>query len=201
MRRGAIALGLVCSGCALVAGLDEITYVEPAEAVAPTEPPIAEPPTPRPAPLDSGTPADAEPVEDAASDAADAGDDEPVEADAGPDFFGCSGALFDATDRTDPSAVRAVFFPAAPLADGGPAPAPLVPHYAPRCMRVAAGQIVTFYGPFATYALAPRRGAPSPIARTSTGAAASFTFSAPGRYGFTSPRRPTMRGVIEVVAP
>lgn len=198
MRRGALALGLVCSGCALVAGLDEITYVEPAVAVAPTEPPV----TPSAPPPDAGAPADAEPGEDAPSDAeADAEADEPVEADAGPDFFGCDAALFDATNRSDPGAVRAVFFPAAPLPDGGAGAAPLMPRYTPRCMRVAAGQIVTFYGPFATYTLAPRRGAPSPIAQTSTGAAASFTFSAPGRYGFFSPRRPTMRGVIEVVTP
>jgi plastocyanin len=60
--------------------------------------------------------------------------------------------------------------------------------YSPACLKIAAGTQVTFSGDFGTHPLAPSttRGMPSnnPIVVTGSGTTMSFTFDAPGFYGY-----------------
>lgn len=192
------AVAWVGAGCSLVAGLDDIDFVEPAEASAPTDP--SPPPDPVRGDAGGSTPegdsadapvADAGPDEDASED--DAADD-PLDAapDARPVLFGCAEDDFAGHDGRPVGAARVIVFPAA--ADAGDA----APSYTPRCMRVAPGQSVTFEGPFTLYPLVPRRGAGNPIRRTLLGASATFVFPAAGTFGFVSPGRAGMRGAIDV---
>jgi plastocyanin len=79
-----------------------------------------------------------------------------------PGFAGCT--TFD--DRTDPSAARTVSFACCA--------------YTPHCMRIKAGQAVTFSGSFTAHPLAQACG-PAPVVSNSAG---PFTFDAPGAYGY-----------------
>lgn len=121
---------------------------------------------------DDGAAIDA-PVADAAIDGATI--DGP-NADASPFVNNCTPAL--AVDRRDGAAERVVTFVG------------LI--YTPGCIRIAAGQTVTFRGDFLAHPLvggilAGGGGSPdpgSPITATSTGAEATFTFPAAGIYPY-----------------
>jgi plastocyanin len=194
------AVAWVAAGCSLVAGLGDIDYVEPVEASSPTDPvdassvrladasgPLAD------AALEDASVRPADASEDALDEDDDAEAPRDASADARVTLFGCDEDDFVAHDGRPVGAARDIVFPSA--ADAGDADAP---SYAPRCMRIAPGQSVTFAGPFSAYPLVPRRGAGNPIRRTIFGVSATFTFPASGTYGFVSPGRPGMRGAIDV---
>ena len=106
----------------------------------------------------------------------------PPVGDAGPTFNTCPASAF--TDRSADSAARTVSF-------GGLNGSPPF-NYAPRCIRIAAGQSVTFMGTFVAHPLSPGVSpsnltagtAGSPITRTSGSSSASFTFNTPGVYPY-----------------
>ncbi len=78
--------------------------------------------------------------------------------------------------------------------------------YSPRCMTVAAGQTVTFAGPFGSHPLRggsvsgdPAGASPNPITSTDTGTDVTVTFATPGLYPyFCNFHQPGMAGVIQV---
>jgi plastocyanin len=70
--------------------------------------------------------------------------------------------------------------------------------YAPNCVKIKAGSMVTWNGDFSMHPLAPE-GTGNPIMATSTGMTASFTFTTAGTYGFHCMFHPTvMNGAIIV---
>jgi len=56
--------------------------------------------------------------------------------------------------------------------------------YVPKCLRIAAGQSVTFSGSFAVHPLKQACGPAAVIAPTASGSSATFVFEAPGAYGY-----------------
>jgi plastocyanin len=56
--------------------------------------------------------------------------------------------------------------------------------YSPKCMKVLAGQSVTFSGSFSTHPLHQSCGPSLAIDTTAAGSTASFVFDTPGEYGF-----------------
>jgi plastocyanin len=68
-----------------------------------------------------------------------------------------------------------------------------------RCMKIKAGQSVTWSGNFSTHPLAQAGGdTPSPIGN-GTGTSKTIQFPNPGDYGYVCTVHSTMRGVIQVV--
>jgi plastocyanin len=61
-------------------------------------------------------------------------------------------------------------------------------NYSPACLKIAPGATVTFSGDFATHPLIPSTiritASSNPIVMTTTGTTKSFTFDAPGFYGY-----------------
>jgi plastocyanin len=105
-----------------------------------------------------------------------------------PGFAGCLTFV----DLTDPAAVRTVHFPV-----GGN-------RYSPECIRVSAGQTVTFAGDFSNHPLVQECGPAAQVLGASNGSSAAFPLSAPGTYGYYcmmhgSPSGSGMSGAIEVV--
>jgi plastocyanin len=98
------------------------------------------------------------------------------------------------TDRTDAASAFMAFAPCASesayvsnttaVAFGGT----LGLNYSPACLKAAPGTTITFSGDFATHPLTPSTSrtspGPSPIVSTDTGTTKSFTFTAPGFYGY-----------------
>jgi plastocyanin len=121
---------------------------------------------------------------------------ERLSADGSPIFFACLPERFE--DRSAAGAERVVAF--------GVAPTPFV--YAPKCMRIAAGQSVTFRGAFGTHPLTPgagpmarMAGSPgNPVPETSAGMSIDVRFMAPGVYPYFCSQHVAagMAGVIEV---
>ena len=74
------------------------------------------------------------------------------------------------SDATAPGASRGVSFTCC--------------QYAPKCLRIAAGQSVTFTGSFGAHPLEQACGPAGAIATTSSGSSATFVFTVPGDYGF-----------------
>jgi plastocyanin len=111
---------------------------------------------------------------------------------AGASLNGCGAADFAANDHTAAGDARAITFPG----DGEAAR-----QFTPACMRIAAGEAVTWTGGFSTHPLETAGGdSPSPITVTSGGTTRSFTFASAGRYGFDCLNHPgIMRGAIEVL--
>jgi plastocyanin len=71
--------------------------------------------------------------------------------------------------------------------------------YAPACVKVHEGSMVTWTGSFADHPLTPD-GTGNPIMSTSTGTTVSFTFSAAGSFGFHCAAHPSsMLGAVFVV--
>lgn len=66
--------------------------------------------------------------------------------------------------------------------------------YSPRCMKIAAGQSVTFTGSFSMHPLEQACGPASEIARTTSGTTGSFRFDTPGEYGYFCTRHGTATG-------
>jgi plastocyanin len=56
--------------------------------------------------------------------------------------------------------------------------------FSPQCLKIAAGQTVTFSGSFSFHPLQETCGPASTISTTSTGSSAMFTFSTAGDYGY-----------------
>jgi plastocyanin len=56
--------------------------------------------------------------------------------------------------------------------------------YSPKCIKIAAGQTVTFMGSFGNHPLAETCGPASTITGTSSGSSKMFTFSTTGDYGY-----------------
>jgi plastocyanin len=104
---------------------------------------------------------------------------------------GCDDSAFDINDYTGEGASRTINFPT------GPAPA----QYDIPCMKIKAGQSVTWSGAFENHPLEPAGGsAGSPITLTDTGTEKSFTFPNPGTYGYDCEFHPgDMFGAIRVV--
>jgi plastocyanin len=107
-----------------------------------------------------------------------------------PPLNGCSDATFTANDHTAAGDPRAISFPA------GQAPA----QYSPSCMTIKVGQTVTWSGAFSLHPLEPAGGdASTPIALSASGTSVSFTFAAPGTFGFNCANHPNvMFGAIRV---
>jgi plastocyanin len=61
-------------------------------------------------------------------------------------------------------------------------------NYSPACLKTTPGATITFSGDFATHPLIPSTiritASSNPIVMTTTGTTASFTFTAPGFYGY-----------------
>lgn len=121
----------------------------------------------------------------------------PPVGDGGPSFNNCSASAF--VDRSAASADRTVSF-------GGTNGSPPF-NYAPRCIRIAAGQTVTFAGVFIAHPLAPglpsnaAAGSPgNPITRTVATAPTTFTFAAAGTYPYYCENHfnAGMSGVVQV---
>lgn len=199
------------AGCTFLAGVDDIEYgaeetttspTTPSGSANPEAPATGGGPTSGPTTTDAGAQplADAGVLGDATADAANPNPDpeppvvvpdpDPVP-DPVPVADNCTAALFAANDKRGALELRLVTFPALPAAAA---------KYSPSCMRIKAGQSVTFAGNFAIFPLAPmgQGAAASPIAPTAAGATASFTFAAKGRYSFGSVATPTLRGAIDV---
>lgn len=202
---------LIAAGCSTVAGIEDISDVEPAPVsdTATTQPPPAtgaEAAAPEAAlpvadgsvtpPADSGT----VPVDAGADvpEVADASDDAPI-VDDPPDPVGpgvppgpaCTAPDFAANDRRAANASRTIVL--VPAAPGVPA------QYQPRCMVIKKGQSVTWQGDFVTEPLQPRSQMPaSPIKPVAAGNTATFTFPQKGRFRYGSAATPALRGVIDV---
>lgn len=73
--------------------------------------------------------------------------------------------------------------------------------YAPRCVRVKVGQVVTFSGEFGTHPLAQDCGPNQSIPDKSSGTSTTVTFATPGTWGFTCTVHAGMTGAIDVVPP
>jgi plastocyanin len=130
------------------------------------------------------------------SDAGAAPGDASTSLDAAPDSAtsvnGCSATELAANDHTAAGDARAITFPG----EGEAAR-----QFTPSCMRIKAGQAVTWTGGFSTHPLEAAGGAsPSPITVTTGVTTRSFTFPAAGTYGFDCLNHPgVMRGAIEVL--
>ena len=72
--------------------------------------------------------------------------------------------------------------------------------YSPNCVRIKAGQSVTWNVDLSAHPLGAAGGTtPSPITATSTGTSVTFTFSTPGTYGYHCMVHPTiMFGAVDV---
>ncbi|HEY1954661.1 MAG TPA: plastocyanin/azurin family copper-binding protein [Polyangiaceae bacterium] len=72
--------------------------------------------------------------------------------------------------------------------------------YSPNCVHIKMGQTVTWNLFFSGHPMAASGGdTPSPIETTSTGTTVTFTFDAPGTFGFHCLSHPTqMFGAVEV---
>jgi plastocyanin len=108
---------------------------------------------------------------------------------ANPAFAQCSDAELDADDHT--AAGADVSFPASA------APA----QYTPHCVRIKAGQTVTFTGSFPAHPLANDGETVTPIpAHATTGSEVKVSFPAAGTFGFHCDFHPTsMFGSVKVV--
>jgi plastocyanin len=107
---------------------------------------------------------------------------------------GAGGSVDGGADRTDATSGFMAFAPCASASDyvsnttvvafGGT----LGFNYAPACLKAAPGATITFGGDFATHPLAPSVSrttpGPNPIASTNSGTIKTFTFDAPGFYGY-----------------
>jgi plastocyanin len=183
----------------MVLGFDEVTL---RDAPLPTMPvpydasrDVATPPTPQPTATVTATPDASVPPKDAGIDApTDAPTDVlPPPVDPGGDASD-GGQNPDDEDREcwrhrdhhrrDDN--RVVTFPG----EGPPA-------YEPKCLVIRVGQSVTWQGDFALYPLEPSS-QPSPIAPTSVGVSATFTFGEPGRYRYVSTNNRAMTGTVLV---
>ncbi|MGC4119660.1 MAG: hypothetical protein QM765_34835 [Myxococcales bacterium] len=68
---------------------------------------------------------------------------------------------------------------------GGPQTISFAPvAYSPKCLKVAAGQTVTFSGSFSFHPLSQACGPADVITDTSSGTSKSFVFAEPGTYGY-----------------
>lgn len=107
-----------------------------------------------------------------------------------PELQGCTAA--DWVDRSAPSADRRVGF--------GTQLGSSAVGYAPRCLRIAPGQTVTFVGNFGAHPLAPTS-TPNPIpAKDSGGDDLPVTFPGAGGYPYhCTLHAPTMVGAVWVV--
>lgn len=111
-----------------------------------------------------------------------------VVADVGPQpVNGCT--VF--VNKSAPNDARTIDFPTGAIPS----------QYTPNCMRVKAGQTVTWNGAFASHPLMASGGdAGNPITTTSTGSTKAFTFPTAGTYGFACMfHGGSMFGAIEVV--
>lgn len=106
---------------------------------------------------------------------------------------GCNTADF--VDRTAAGAIRTVSFGVGGFT------------YSPKCITIAAGQMVTFSGTFSSHPLRPGIGANAtagspnnPITATSTGTTANFTFANAGTYPYNCQFHDGsgMNGVVKV---
>ena len=138
-------------------------------------------PSPSPSRDAGASPGDASTAVDAAQDSS-----------AGASLNGCGATDFAANDHTSAGDARGVTFPG----EGEAAR-----QFTPSCMRIKAGQAVTWTGGFSTHPLEAAGGdSPSPITVTTGVTTRSFTFSAAGKYGFDCLNHPgVMRGAIEVL--
>jgi plastocyanin len=85
---------------------------------------------------------------------------------------GCMDA--DYVDATGSGASRTITF-------GGVTPGLA---YSPKCLKIAAGQTVTFSGDFVSHPLSETCGAALTITPTATGSTAMFTFTTTGDFGY-----------------
>ena len=94
-------------------------------------------------------------------------------------------------DKSQPNDVRDIAFPT------GVGPV----QYSPNCMKIKAGQSVTWNGAFANHPLIASGGdAGNPIPTTSTGTTKAFAFPTAGTYGFACQFHGfSMFGAIQVV--
>ncbi len=70
----------------------------------------------------------------------------------------------------------------------------------PKCVKIKAGQTVTWNGNFATHPINPFGGDQgSPVPSTSTGNTAKGTFPTAGTFGFHCVNHPSMLGAVKVV--
>lgn len=108
-------------------------------------------------------------------------------------FNGCDTASF--VDRTAAGGIRTVTFGAGGFT------------YSPKCILIAAGQMVTFSGTFSSHPLRPgvginaTAGSPNnPIVATAVGTSATFTFPAAGSYPYNCSLHDGsgMNGVVRV---
>lgn len=121
-----------------------------------------------------------------------AGVDAAQDSGTGASLNGCGAADFAANDHTAAGDARAITFPG----EGEAAR-----QFTPSCMRIKAGQAVTWTGGFSTHPLEAAGGdSPSPITVTTGVTTKSFTFPTAGTYGFDCLNHPgVMRGAIEVL--
>jgi plastocyanin len=96
------------------------------------------------------------------------------------------------TDATAAGASREIQFPNASET------------YAPDCLRIQAGQTVTFSGAFGSHPLQQECGPAAGVLQASSGNGAAFQLTVPGTYGYYctqhgSPSGSGMAGAIEVV--
>lgn len=118
--------------------------------------------------------------------------------DGGATFHGCTAERL--VDRRATAAARTVTF--------GSGPSPF--SYSPNCLRVAAGQTVTFQGAFSVHPLSPGvQGSPSagpagnPIPATNSGSQVEVAFPTAGTFPFHCAIHGSggMTGVVRVEAP
>ena len=104
---------------------------------------------------------------------------------------GCGPTEFAASDHTAASDPRAITF--------ATTPSPV--QFSPSCMRIKAGQTVTWSGDFSDHPFEPMPAVPDdPIMDVTSGTTTSVTFPAAGTFGFDCAMHPSiMHGAIEVV--
>jgi plastocyanin len=104
---------------------------------------------------------------------------------------GCGPAQFAANDHSAPSDPRAIAF----------ATTSTPMQFSPSCMSIQVGQTVTWNGDFSDHPLEPMPSvADDPIMDVTSGTTASYTFTAPGTYGYDCAMHPSvMFGAIQVV--
>jgi len=110
-------------------------------------------------------------------------------ADTGVTVQGCSPSDF--ADKTDAAAMRGITFPM----DFTPV------QYSPPCMKIKAGQSVTWTGSFTNHPLEAMNGdAGNPIKPTTMGTTVTVAFPTAGTFGFDCANHPSiMKGAILVV--
>jgi plastocyanin len=103
----------------------------------------------------------------------------------------CDNTGYDANDETAANATRTITFPM----DLAPV------QFSPHCMKIKAGQSVTWNGQFPSHPLEAMGGdTGNPIPPTSTGMTVSVTFPNAGTFGFDCANHPSMmHGAILVV--